>query len=51
LLAVDDKGSTVWQLAANCAELDVLQKISVWAIENLTTEEIENKLLLAASDT
>jgi hypothetical protein len=41
----------VWQLAAKNAELDVLQKISKWAKENLTQEQMKTKLLLAADDT
>jgi hypothetical protein len=34
-------------LAAKRGELDVLQKIWEWAKENVTKEEINNKLLLA----
>jgi hypothetical protein len=51
LLAVDDKGRTVWQLAAKHAQLDVLQKISEWDKENLTQEQMKTKFLLAADDT
>jgi len=44
LLATDNIGNTAWQLAAAFGILDILQKIWEWAREDLTTEEISNKL-------
>ena len=34
-------------MAAQCGESEILQKVWEWAKEKLTTEEINNKLLLA----
>ena len=45
LLATDNKGRTVFHVAADFCELDVFPGILNWAKENLIREEV-NKLLL-----
>jgi len=50
LLATDNEGKTVWQLAAGRGNIELLQKLWECAKENLTTEEINNKLLLATDN-
>jgi hypothetical protein len=47
LLATDSDGNTTWQIPARTRNLDVFQKILVWAKDNLITDEIKNILLLA----
>jgi ankyrin repeat protein len=47
LLAEDNDGHTPWLLAANEGNVEVLEKLWVMAKEELTTEELKNKLLLA----
>ena len=46
LLATYKWGNNVWQEAAQEGILDLLQKSWEWAEENLTTENLNNKLLL-----
>jgi hypothetical protein len=41
---------TTWQVAADWVYTEMLQKLSEWAKENKTTDEINNKLLLATDD-
>jgi hypothetical protein len=41
---------TAWQVAADWVYPAILQKLSEWAKENKTTDEISNKLLLATDD-
>jgi hypothetical protein len=40
LFAVDDKGRTIWHMAADEDHLTQLQKIWEWAKVNLTRQEI-----------
>jgi hypothetical protein len=47
LLGKGELKRTAWYMAAVRGELDVLEKIWEFANENLTTEEMKNKLLLA----
>ena len=47
LLCTKNQGCTAWHMAANHRKLELLQEIWEWAKENLTTEEIKSKLLLA----
>jgi ankyrin repeat protein len=47
LLAEDKDGHTAWLLAAKEGIVEVLEKLWVMAKEELTTEELKNKLLLA----
>ena len=47
LLAEDKDGHTAWLLAVNVGNEEVLEKLWVTAKEELTTEELKNKLLLA----
>jgi len=49
-LGTDNEGRTVWHVAAACRKLEILQKIWEWAKEKLTTEEINNKLLLGTDN-
>ena len=44
------RGGTILHLATGQGNLHVLQEIWEWAKENLTNEEINNKLLLATDD-
>jgi hypothetical protein len=46
LLAIDSNGKTAWNVAVRCCKLDGMQKLWVWAKENLTTEKIKINLLL-----
>jgi len=48
LLAIDDKGRTVFHVAAETYKLEILQDILKWAKEKLTPKEI-NRLLLATN--
>jgi hypothetical protein len=41
---------TVWQLAAELGRTEPLEKIWGWAKAKLSTEELNNKLLLAKVD-
>ena len=50
LLATDNKGSTFWHVAAERGEPEMLQKVWVCAKEKLTTEEINNNLLLGTDN-
>ena len=50
LLATDNEGRTVWQLAAGRGNIELLKKIMECATEDLTTEEVNNKLLLATEN-
>ena len=43
LLRTDSKGRNVWQIAAFCGRVDVLQKIREFSKEILTAEEIKNE--------
>jgi ankyrin repeat protein len=45
----DDNGYTAWQLAALSGKVEVLKEIWSLAKDNLTTEDIKNKLLLATN--
>jgi len=47
LLATDNRGRIVWDVAAEQGTLEILQKVREWAKAKLTTEEINNKLLFA----
>jgi len=47
LFATDHKGRTFLHLATLNNELEVLQKLGVWAKYKLTTEDISKKLLFA----
>ena len=49
LSASDRHGNTPWDLALKWGTLDLLQKIWEWAKENLTTEELNNKLFFATN--
>jgi hypothetical protein len=49
LLAANREGNTTWHLAALDDNVDVLQEICNLAKQNLTKEEIINKLLLATN--
>jgi hypothetical protein len=46
-LATDNKGKTIWHIAATCVNPEIFEKVWGWAKEKLTTEAINNKLLLA----
>jgi len=50
LLATDYLGVSAMHWAACRGTLDVLMKIWVWAENNLTTEELNKKLLLATDN-
>ena len=50
LLATDNMNRTVWHVAAEGGKIGVLQIIWESAKENLTREEINNKLLLATDN-
>jgi len=50
LLSTDNEGKTAWHWAAGEGNLDVAQKVWEWANENLTREEINNKLLLSTDN-
>jgi len=45
LLATDDKGRTVFLVAVEENELQILQEVMKWAKEKLTTEEVKKFLL------
>ena len=47
LFATENTGRTVLHLAALNSEIEVLQKLRVWAKNKLTTEDVSKKLLLA----
>jgi len=44
------EAGTVWQVAALLGNLEILQKLWEWAKEKLTTEEINNTLLLGTDN-
>ena len=46
LLGTENYGTNAWHIAAERGNSEILQKVREWAKENLTTEEINNKLLL-----
>jgi len=46
LLGTDKDGTTAWHYAVTRGNSETLQNVLEWAKENLTTEEINNKLLL-----
>jgi len=50
LLGTDQYGTTAWHIAAERGNSEVIQKLWEWAKENLTTEEINNKLLLMTDE-
>ena len=50
LLGTDTEGRTAWHTAAKRGNSEILQKIWDWAKENLTKEEINNKLLLVTDE-
>ena len=50
LLGIDKFGTTAWHIAAERGNSEILQKLWEWAKENLTTEEINNKLLLMTDE-
>jgi len=50
LLATDKEGRTVFHVAAYEGYLDIMLKVWEWAEEKLTIEEINNELLLLATD-
>jgi hypothetical protein len=50
LLRTDNEVRTVWHVVAYKGYLENLQNIWEWANENLTTEEITNKLLLGTDN-
>jgi hypothetical protein len=50
LLRTDNGASTVWHVVAYKGYSENLQNIWEWANENLTTEEITNKLLLGTDN-
>jgi len=41
---------TVWHVAAELGNLELLQNIWEWAKENIKTEDLNNKLLLATDN-
>jgi len=50
LLGNDKNRDTVWKLAAERGNIEVIKKIWEWAQGKLTTREIKNKLLLGIDD-
>jgi len=46
LLSTDNEGKTAWKLAAQRGILDTLQRAWEYAEDKLTTDEVNNKLLL-----
>jgi len=46
LLGTDQYGTTAWHRVAGQGNSEYLKKLWEWAKENLTLEEIRNKLLL-----
>jgi hypothetical protein len=50
LLATDDIGWTVWQVATKKGNIQILEEILDWAKQQLTTVEIKIKLLLATEN-
>jgi len=50
LLATDNEGRTVWQLAAGRDNIQLLQKLWECAKENLKREVINNNVLLATDN-
>jgi hypothetical protein len=47
---VDNKGMTVWRMAAEKNKLEFLEKVWLWAKENLPTEEMNKNFLLGTDD-
>ena len=50
LLGTHNKGRTVWHCAAIEGHVERLNKLWKWVKENLTIEEINNKLLLGTDN-
>ena len=50
LFSTDNWGTTVWHWAAMRSRLETLQELWDLAKENLTTEEINNKLLFGTEN-
>ena len=46
LLGTNKNGTTAWHYAAKWGNSEILQNVWEWAKENLTKEEINDKLLL-----
>jgi len=46
LLGTDKNGMTAWHYAFLWANSEIIQKVWEWAKENITKEEISDKLLL-----
>ena len=49
LLGTGKNGRTAWHYAAKRGNTEILQNVWEWAKGNLTTEEINNKLLLGTN--
>ena len=45
-LGTDKDGMTAWQYTAKRLNSEILEKVWEWAKEKLTTEELNNKLIL-----
>ena len=50
MLATDNEGLTAWHLAAGEGNVETFQNLWEFPEENLTAEEINNKLLLATDN-
>ena len=50
LLGTDKDGTTAWHCAARWGNSEILIKVLEWAKQNLTKEEINNKLLLGTDE-
>ena len=49
-LGTDKNRMTTWHYAATRGNSEILQKVKEWAKENLTKEEINDKLLLGTDE-
>ena len=50
ILGVDNWGTIAWHVAATWGKLEILQKLCNSAREELTTEEVYNKLFLGTDN-